>query len=65
MAPTDPDVEGTVPPSGQRQLSLDEFADIEQCTAIAESTSEQCQRDALPGVPYCPLHLDALLQGDD
>jgi hypothetical protein len=48
----------------ERQRRLAEFAtddattDSDTCTAIAESTGEQCQRDRLTErVPYCPLHL--------
>jgi hypothetical protein len=45
-------------PGGQRQLSLDEFVDTDRCKAIAVSTSERCRRRAIPGLPYCPRHLD-------
>ncbi|MDQ2072808.1 hypothetical protein RBH20_09705 [Haloarcula sp. H-GB4] len=34
-----------------------------QCKAIAVSTSQRCERDALPGVVYCTLHLDRV--GED
>jgi hypothetical protein len=27
-----------------------------QCTAIAESTGERCQRESVGPLPYCELH---------
>lgn len=43
-----------------QQKTLEEFTDPERCQAIAISTDEQCERDALAGVPYCPEHFDLL-----
>ncbi|MBV0900160.1 hypothetical protein [Haloarcula salina] len=56
MSQTDPDPWGPSAPTDERQLRLDEFTG--QCKAIAVSTSERCERDALAGVAYCTLHLD-------
>jgi len=49
----------TTPQSGDdgEQRQLDEFVDDGQCSAIAVTTSERCQRDALCGVEYCPIHM--------
>jgi len=38
----------------------DETADQEQCQAIAVYTSQRCQHDALPGVPYCADHFEMM-----
>lgn len=27
-----------------------------QCEAIADSTGERCQRDAMEAIPYCGVH---------
>ena len=45
----------TQPPAEQRRI--DEYVAPERCAAIAVSTSERCQRDALAGVDYCAIHL--------
>jgi hypothetical protein len=47
------------------QATLEEFDADEpspdgsgrQCTATAEYSNERCERDALPGVDVCSLHL--------
>ena len=31
-----------------------------RCDAIAESTGEQCEHDAVDPFPYCGLHMDLL-----
>jgi hypothetical protein len=48
--------------SAAEQTTLDEFRDQrpEQCQAIASSTSEQCKRDPIPGLPYCTKHVGDL-----
>jgi hypothetical protein len=44
---------------GQQQ-DIEEYAsdddDRDRCAAISASTSERCQRAALPGLEYCGIH---------
>ncbi|SEP30321.1 hypothetical protein SAMN05216388_10722 [Halorientalis persicus] len=35
-------------------------SDREQCQAIAVYTSQRCQHDALPGLPYCADHFEMM-----
>jgi hypothetical protein len=35
-----------------------------QCTAIAESTGERCEHDAVAPFPYCGDHMDLLDEVD-
>lgn len=41
------------PPSGDRAAPVDE-----RCAAIAVSTEERCQRNAVDGTDYCPYHFE-------
>jgi len=45
----------TDPPGEQRRLC--EFGDSGRCHEVAVSTGERCERDAVGGTGYCPLHL--------
>ena len=43
------------PPPDERQVRIEDNSG--QCQAIAVSTSERCQHDALPGIDYCAQHI--------
>ncbi|PSP83304.1 hypothetical protein BRC96_09005 [Halobacteriales archaeon QS_6_64_34] len=44
------------PPLDEQQLRLEDYRN--QCQAIAVSTSERCQHDALSGIDYCAQHIE-------
>jgi hypothetical protein len=48
--------------SAAEQMTLDEFHDQHrnQCRETAASTGKRCEHDAIPGLPYCTKHVDAL-----
>ncbi|MDS0220894.1 hypothetical protein NDI54_05935 [Haloarcula sp. S1AR25-5A] len=56
MSQTDSGSRGHSAPDDEPQDSRE--TDTVECQAIAVSTSQRCERDALAGVAYCPLHLD-------
>jgi len=47
MSQTDPGSRGPSAPTDECQ----------RCHAVAVSTSERCQHDALPGINYCAQHI--------
>jgi hypothetical protein len=51
----------------RRQASLEEFAtlaDADGCQAVAITTGEPCQRHPVGELPYCPDHLEQLLDDE-
>lgn len=56
MSQPDPPRRGHPAPPGEQQDSPDQHT--AQCQAIAVSTSQQCQHDALNGIRYCADHID-------
>jgi len=61
MSQTDSGSGGPSAPTDEPQHCRE--TEATQCQAIAVSTSQRCERDALPGVAYCPLHLEDAAKG--
>lgn len=50
--------------SDTHQTTIDELGDHSQCEAIATSTGERCERDAMDPFPYCSDHAHLLDEVD-
>ena len=56
MSQTDPGSRGPSAPTDEPQHCRE--SETGQCQAIAVSTSQQCQHNALSGIRYCADHID-------
>lgn len=60
---SDPDDEQRQTDVVNQQTSDDPISlvkDNDRCQAIAVTTSQQCEKNAIDGLPYCPRHFDLL-----